>query len=161
MTEKKVPITLANTRDDDRGRAATMSLFRQYNKKGKEDLDQWRKRFVDTLDPTEYEGAMTLLGSWKDWLRFKKSWPSFQKLHLNDWLEEIEVRLRSQALRSLALQALTSQGTSAAKFIAEGKYKVRKNGRPSNEEVQGNLRKESAIEREVAEDIARVKDLYN
>ncbi len=160
VDKEQTHITLANTRDVEYGRAATMSLFKQYNKKGKQDIHEWRKRFVATLDPTEYEGAISLVGSWADWLRFKKAWPSFKKLHLDAWLDEIEIQLRSQAIRSLAKAALTEKGTSAARFIAEGGYKQKTAGRPSTGEIQGNLRRESEIEKEIAEDVARVKDLF-
>ena len=42
-------------------RKPTRKLFKQYNPNGKEDLDKWRKRFVEISDPTEYKAALDLV----------------------------------------------------------------------------------------------------
>lgn len=138
------------------GRIKSCSLFKQYNSEGTEDINDWRRRFVNTLDLTEYQGAIELVGSWEAWKQFKKNWPSFQRLHLNAWLEEIEIRLRSTALLSLHKGAYSGD-TSAAKFIAEGKYKEKSAGRPTNESIARETRIQSQVEKEIEEDLKRVR----
>lgn len=155
MDEEYKPVTLHNTRDDGYGRTATRNLFKQHNKGGKEDINEWRKRFVATLDPTEYTGGVELLGSWADWERFKRSWPSFQRLYLDDWLDEIEVRLRSLAIKSLADDALKGSSASS-KFLAEGKYKDKKAGRPTKEAITRQTKIDARLDKEVANDIERL-----
>ena len=47
-------------------RRPTRKQFKQYNINGKEDLEEWRDRFVSISDPTEYRAAIDLVGSWAD-----------------------------------------------------------------------------------------------
>ena len=89
------------------------------------------------------------------WERFKKNWPSFQRLYLNDWMDEIEIRLKSGAIAALQEDALKG-GSSAAKFLAEGKYKEKKAGRPSKEAVTRQTKIDAALEKRVANDGERL-----
>ena len=155
MTDETTPVELTNDTGLEYGRIATRLLFKQYNKEGKEDIHEWRKRFVDTLDPTEYAGAVELVGSWTNWEKFKRNWPSFEKLYLQDWLEEIEIRLRSNAIRSLSQDALKGN-TAASKFLAEGKYKEKKAGRPTKEQVERQTRIDANLEKQIANDLKRL-----
>ena len=75
---------------------------------------------------------------------------------LIDWLAEVEVKLRSQAVREICVQARDPKGTAAAKWIAEGKYNARKAGKPSNAEVEKQAKIQARIDDEVEDDIARV-----
>lgn len=157
MEEQDKPV-LSSDRDSDWGRVATKTMFKQYCKGAKEDIEDWRKRFVSTLDPTEYAGAIELLGSWEEWLRFKRNWPSFQKLHLDDWMEEIEIKIKSMAIRALIMQSQGDSGASAAKFLVEAKHHEKKVGRPSKEIIERQLRIDTAAHKEVANDLERIKD---
>ena len=132
--------------------------FTQYNDKGTEDLEEWRKQFVAIADPTEYNAAITLAGSWSEWQRIKREWPEFRDKILIDWLAEVEVKLRSEAIGNLCQQALDTKGSAAAKWIAEGRYKPRKVGAPSKAEVDRQIKIQASINDEVEDDIARVMD---
>lgn len=159
MTEEKIfePVTLAKVNTEEMGRIATKLLFKQYNPNGKEDINVWRERFVAELDPTEYRGGAALVGSWSEWQRFKRNWPSFQRLHLDDWLEEIDVKLKSLALKTLVHEARAGNNpAAAAKFLSEGKYKERKAGRPSKGEVLRQTRIDAQVEKEIANDLERL-----
>jgi len=140
-------------------RRPTKKLFKQYNPAGKEDLDEWRERFVQIADPTEYKAALDLVGSWGEWQRFKKEWKGFRDVILIDWLAEVEIKLRSDAISNMCEQALDPKGTAAAKWIAEGKYRPRKVGAPSKAEVQRQAKIQASIDDEVEDDIARVADV--
>ena len=132
--------------------------FTQYNDKGTEDLEEWRKQFVAIADPTEYNAAITLAGSWSEWQRIKREWPEFRDKILIDWLAEVEVKLRSEAISNLCIQAVDTKGAAAAKWIAEGGYKPRKVGAPSKAEVKRQAKIQARIDDEVEDDIARVKN---
>lgn len=149
---------LINEREDGKGRIQAKLLFKQYNKDGTEDISEWRRVFVNTLDPTEYEGGIALLGSWENWQKFKRNWPSFQTMHLNAWLEEIEIKMKSMALRALIMQAPTAAGTAAAKFIVEGKHIDKLVGRPSKDRIEKQLRIDTAVHKEIANDLERMKE---
>lgn len=137
-------------------RLLTKQQFKQYNPKGKEDLDKWRQIFVETGDPTEYEAALQLVGSWAAWQKFKKDWPFFKNQILPEWLTELEIRLRSKAIRKMVASADDDLNTAAMRWIAEGKYK------PDDKRTAAVKRQEQAIKKGVAteidEDVRRVSE---
>ena len=137
-------------------RKPTRRIFKQYNPEGKEDLDEWRNRFVDIADPTEYRAALDLVGSWMEWQRFKKEWKEFRDVILIEWLAEVEIKLRSEAISNLCLQATDPKGAASAKWLAEGRYKPKKVGAPSRGEIQRQAKIQARIDDEVEDDIARV-----
>ncbi len=94
----------------------TRKLF----KEGKESLEHWHDVFIKCCDPTEYKAAIELCGTWKEWNRFKREWPGFNII-LDVWLQEVEVKIRSDAVLSLISKA--KNDPSSAKFLAEGKYR--------------------------------------
>lgn len=112
--------------------------------------------YMETGDITEYEFAEEHLGGWQHWLTLCKSdW--FQE-HVTLWRDELEVRLRSQALRAIAEDA-ASQSKSAiasAKYLANGEYKPRTRGRPSKAEVEAAKKKEVAIDKQLSDDAERI-----
>jgi len=139
----------------------TKALFKQYNSKGKEDLEDWRRRFVAIADPTEYQGGIELCGSWNEWQAFKRNWPTFKHTILIEWLAEVEVKLRSEAISNLCSQALDPKGSAAAKWIAEGRYKPKKVGAPSKAEIERQAKIQARVFDEVQDEIARVKEVVH
>ncbi len=139
----------------------TRKLFKQFHLGGKEDLDKWRKTFIETLDLTEYAGAIILVGSWKEWQRWKKDWPVFRNDILPEWLDEMEVKIRSLAIMSLCKQAETEKGTAAAKWLAEGRYKPSVAGRPSNKEITRQAKIAAHVQEEVDDEVDRVINFKN
>ena len=140
-------------------RRPTRKLFKQYDPAGEKDLQDWRKRFVAIADPTEYRAAIDLVGSWEEWQRFKKEWKEFRDVILIDWLAEVEIKLRSEAISNMCTQAVDPKGTAAAKWIAEGRYRPKKVGAPSKAEIQRQAKIQASIDDEVEDDIARVANV--
>ena len=139
-------------------RRPTRRLFKQYDDAGKEDLSVWRDAFVEICDPTEYEGALALVGSWDEWLRFKREWPEFRDVILPRWLDEVEVRIRSGAVKNLCAQAKDPKGAAAAKWLAEGKYIPKQAGRPSKSQIEKEARVQARVANETDDDVARVME---
>lgn len=139
-------------------RKPTKSKFKQFSAKGTEDLEHWRRVFVEIADPTEYEPAIQLAGSWQEWQRMKREWKEFREKILIDWLAEVEIKLRSEAIRQVCTHARQDGGAAAAKWLAEGKYNPRKAGKPSKAEIEKQAKIQSKIDLEVEDDIARVLD---
>ncbi len=83
-------------------------------------LADWKKVYVDAGDPTGYEAAMELIGDWDHWLALMES-PAF-KAHVDRWNLEIEVRMRSNAVKQLIKQSRLPTGTAAAKWLAEAGF---------------------------------------
>jgi len=90
-------------------------------------LSDWRKVYVHIADPTDYEAAKTLIGSWEHWEALAAN-PRFKE-HLESWRKEVAVKLRSQAIAHLRSQAATDKGTAAARWLAEQGLDARKTTR--------------------------------
>lgn len=138
-------------------RLPTKALFKQYSDTGTEDLDEWRVKFVEIGDPTEYEAAIALAGSWKEWCRFKKEWKYFAKVILPEWLVEVEIKLRSKAIGTLRTAATAGDPVSA-KFLAEGKHIPKTAGRPSKDEVERQAKIAAGIEDEEKAELERINE---
>jgi hypothetical protein len=80
-----------------------------------------RKLYMSLVpsDPTEYEFAQTVFGSWSIWETIAKS-PLLRK-DVAEWRREVEIKIKSQAIRSIA-EEMKSGGRSsfgAAKLLLE------------------------------------------
>lgn len=156
---------------DSMGRPLTQSLFlevgysefaiytlkefdHEYNGKVYPSLKQL---FLKTEDPTEYEFANKYLIGWQHWKRLNEN--KLLAKHFEEWREELELRLRSQAVRDMQnLCASESGNYSAAKFLADRGWEKRAAGRPSKAEKERHLRVEERINEEFSADIKRLED---
>ena len=116
----------------------------------------FRIQYIDLADPEEYETAIQIFGSWEHWkklLRNKKI-----RLKIEQYREELEVSIRSGAVRALVKTAHTegAKGTSAAKYIAEKGWDKRKAGAPSKLEKEREIKIQTSISEEVQEDLERL-----
>lgn len=71
------------------------------------------------IDPTEYTFAMAVFGNWHVWDKIRNA-PQL-KPYVKKWREEAEVKIKSEAIKAIALEA-TSGGRSsftAAKLLLE------------------------------------------
>lgn len=70
-------------------------------------------------DPTEYTFAWSVFGSWDTWLQLSRS--NYIKKDVEAWRKEVEVKIKSEAIRSIA-EEMRSGGRSsfgAAKLLLE------------------------------------------
>ena len=104
--------------------------------------------YLEIGDPTEYEFAMAIFGSWRIWQRICNN--QMIKKEVDLWREELELRILSQSVKAIMDTAATegSKGTTAAKWLADKGW-LDKRGRPSKEELK---RKERMKER-ISDDI--------
>jgi hypothetical protein len=121
--------------EDERPIPAVFSLT------GREGYVDARKTFVALEDPTGYQWSQTYL----------KSWPHFQILlkskwfreHYEDWLEELKIIIKQRALLKIKEIAAgdSAQALPAAKYLATADWEkaTHNRGRPSREEVRGEL----------------------
>lgn len=111
-------------------------------------LAEWRKRYVELADPTDYKAAMELIGDWDHWCALVAN-PVFKAI-LEDWRKEVVVKLKSEALIELRKRAKTENGTAAAKYLAEM-------GDEKKKTVSRTTRNNKAVEEDrVAADAARI-----
>ena len=109
----------------------------------------------DHIPKYEYDFAMDVFGSWEHWVIL--STEAQVKEHIQAWQEELEIRLKSEAMRNL-LKVSRSEGNSATqanKFIVDKGWDV-KAGRPTKEEKQRQIRQDSKVRENIAEDMKRL-----
>lgn len=156
---------------DSMGRPLTQSLFleigysdfaiytlkefdHEYNGKVYPSL---KKLYLKEEDPTEYAFAEKHLLGWQHWKRLNEN--KVLPKHFEEWREELELKIRSQAVRDMQnLCASESGNYSAAKFLADRGWEKRGAGRPSKAEKERHLRVEEKINEEFQADIIRLAD---
>lgn len=111
-----------------------------------------KRIYLECRDPTEYSAAIALVGNWQHWQRIRAN----KKLGaiIDEWAEELEVKLRSEGLQDMAKHSKKS--TDAAKWLSEGRWKGRGVGRPSKEEVERETRIAANIEEDIQDILKRV-----
>ena len=138
---------------DGQGKNLTIALFKETNDgrssiEPRFSLNSWKAIYMELADPTEYKAAMALTGDWLHWEQICRSWVI--KPIIEQWRDELAVKLRSEAIEALKLQAMSDKGTAAAKWLAEKGFiedkKKRKNDHP-----------EDITEREIMENAKRLK----
>jgi len=158
---------------DGKGRYRTMSLFFEYNQSsmaavytlkpqhhsyaGKDyvSLQQLYLELAVAPIDGEYEFAMAAFGSWEQWQRICAN--VALRRYIDVWRDELEVKIRSEALKSLVETSRTegSRGTTAAKWLASGQWKSGK-GRPTKAQVEQRKKIEAGIIDETDEDGKRL-----
>lgn len=151
---------------DTMGRYITQGLFLEinYDEKfaiytlGDEDKEyngttykSLKKLYLQTLDPTEYTFATTYLYNWDHWQKMLGNQNIAR--HVEEWREELEVKLRSQAVQSIIVGSLGN--FNAAKWVADGSWE-KKRGRPSKAELERERKIREKVADGLEEDSARI-----
>ena len=99
---------------------------------GDHDLEGYyslKRLYLEMGDPTEYKVATKYLGGWNHWQHLTKAnW-------FMDWLEpireELEIKLRSEALENIIIDSVSTSKTSktSARYITEAGYNINTNKR--------------------------------
>lgn len=118
-----------------------------------------RRLYVELEDPTEYLFAETYLDGWDHWKKLSSA--SFFQSYLQEWREELDVRLKAKALVRIRKRAEESSrdGLAADKILLTGGWKSPekdKVGRPTKQKIQeeaDRLVKEQTV---FDEDFARI-----
>lgn len=117
-----------------------------------------KKLYLKEEDPTEYVFAEKHLLGWQHWKRLCEN--KVIAKHIDEWREELELKIRSQAVRDMMnLCASESGNYSAAKFLADRGWEKRAAGRPSKAEKEKHTRVEERIAQEFEADVIRLADV--
>lgn len=160
---------------DSMGKLLTQALFLEVNYDDKfavytlKDYDhEWngkvypslKKLFLLEEDPTEYIFATKHLAGWNHWKRICAN-KVLQK-YTDEWREELEIKLRAQAIRALKDMCASENGNfQAAKFLADRGWDKRGAGRPSKAEIQRRAAVEKHIDNEFEADVVRMDKYKN
>jgi hypothetical protein len=103
-----------------------------------------RKTFLALKDPTGYTWAQKYLGDWNAFLRLLKA--EWFRDAFEVWSNELEKLLQDEAIQIIQGIAKDTEQASpvrlqAAKYIANREWDKRGRGRPSSEDVKGELRR--------------------
>lgn len=112
-----------------------------------------KRLYLEFEDPTEYEFANTVLLNWKHWQRMCEN--KVIRKHIDEWREELEVKLRSQAIRD-AIQEAKKGHFQAAKWVADRGWSTRGAGRPTKAEVEHEKRIQSRLDNDYSADVVRL-----
>jgi len=126
---------------DTYGRRVVLSLFSEFSRTDYTPLwslyKDWKPIYMEAEDPTEYEAAMRLIGDYEHWLLIR-SHPKIAPI-IDKWAIELEIKMRSDAVRKMVRHSASNQGTAAAKWIAEGGFTMRdkrsKKGKEEEREI--------------------------
>lgn len=157
---------------DTTGRFLVQALFREHEVPGitapftlkKEDVGNYKslhKLYMEYSDPSEYNFAMGVLGSWDHWVKLENS--NWFYTMLQDWRAELTAKLSSEhweLMRKISTEGKTyTERQNAIKWLDQ-QIKARttssKRGRPTTEEVQGALKDELRAMDEIKNDAARL-----
>lgn len=174
LTDEEVDRLLKDTSN----RPRTQSLFIEYEnenyravftlqpfnviKDGTEYLSLYRK-YMEIADPTEYRFAIKCFGSYQHW-QLLQSRPWFQP-YVNAWREELDASIKSQAAVEMFEIANTTSSdqtrVQALKWLSDRGYlgsipKPKRRGRPSKEEIEGELRRQLTNSKDINDDYTRL-----
>lgn len=113
-----------------------------------------KKRYLEMADVTEYDFATTYLLNWKQWQRLCEN--KAVSVHINEWREELEYKIRSKAAKKMIEQA-DGGNYQAAKWLLDKGWINRGAGRPTKEEKAHHLATEERIRSEYDDDIQRLR----
>lgn len=116
-----------------------------------------KKLFLECDDPTEYEFAKKYLLGWKHWVRMNEN--VILKKEFDVWREEFEIKLRSEAIKSIIDMTAEGSNFQAAKWLADRGWDKRGAGRPSKAEFDRQKNIDSRIGDELQADLNRMAEI--
>jgi len=126
-------------------------------------LPSLKKLYIEEEDIAEFDFANKYLDGYTHWEALINSKALFP--HIEQWRKEMVLKIKSRSLKGIIRDAVRENKYEANKFLitngwvdkdSEGK-KVR--GRPSKEEIKNELQKQAETEKELQEDLNRIKEL--
>ena len=127
-----------------------------FTPEGKDTFPSLKKIYLEMehVPEFEYEFANKYLGGWIHWQRLLGSQV---KHHFEQWREELTIKLKANAMKSIILTAYgeTPTALQAAKYLSDSGYQM-KRGRPSKLEKEARLKQDSAVDKQIEEDMKRM-----
>jgi len=146
------------------GRYRTQSLFYETNQSKErpvftlkpqdhKGLPSMKRLYLEQNDPTEYSFAIGVLGSLEAWIKLSNaSW--FSK-YIDAWRDELELKLRSEAISKM--RNLAEDGNKdATKWLAEKGWEKRAAGRPTKQQISDENRKKERVLSSIDDDAERL-----
>lgn len=114
-----------------------------------------KRLYITANDPTEYEFAITHFLGWKHWLRIADN--KAIKPYIEECREELEVKLRSLAVKRVIAHSASPTGLQAAKWLADRGWSTRGAGRPTKADIEHEKAIRVKVEDEYSADMSRLQ----
>jgi hypothetical protein len=112
-----------------------------------------KRLYLEIADPTEYEFAKACFLGWKHWQRIADNKAVYK--YIQEWREELEWKLRSEAVSKMATSASTGN-YQAAKWFADRGWIDRGAGRPTKKEIDQEKAFQARAKDEYGADVLRM-----
>ena len=113
-----------------------------------------KRLYLEIGDPTEYAFANTCFTGWTQWQRIVANKQMTKAVE--GWRFELEVKIRSEGVRSAKSQARKGSW-QATKWLSERGWDARGAGRPSKEDVEHERKVQASISNEFEDDATRLR----
>lgn len=113
---------------------------------------------MDHIPGYEYEFANIFLGGWTHWQHLQNSSKTMRDL-VQGWKDELEIRLKAGAAKSIIQTALSDQGATsfnANKWLSDKGW-VPAKGRPKKADIQREAKIAAGVESSIEEDLNRLR----
>lgn len=117
-----------------------------------------RRLYLEMEDPLEYTFACTYFDCWEHWVRITQNMAVSK--HIESMREELLVKMRAKAIKSIMAQSRTDKGFAAAKWLAEQSWIQQPKGRPSKAAVQKEAKRQQAINDLLQDDAERMLEEF-
>ncbi len=118
-------------------------------------LEEARQYYLECNDITGYDFSTKYLGGWKHWLALHAS--SLLEPSFEDWKEELEVRLRSEAIKNICTLSKGQKGYQASKFLADKGWEAKGAGRRTKEAIKKEARVQNKMYEEFKDNVVAIK----
>lgn len=113
-----------------------------------------KRLYLEMEDVGEYEFATTYFLGWDHWQRICNN--KVLSLHVEQWRMELELKLRSRAIKQIMLKSQQEMGIAAAKWIADKGWDKQAVGRPSKEAIERETKIQSDLQSQYKDDVSRI-----
>lgn len=118
----------------------------------------FKRVYLEECDPIGYTFAEKYLYDFEHLQKLKSNKvlaPYFEK-----WDNEMEVKLRAEALKEVRELSKTkgATGLAAAKFLSEKKWEYKGKGRPKKEDIERRVKQDADLQRQLEEDYILLKE---
>jgi len=114
-----------------------------------------KKLYLEHEDPHEYDFSNTYLLGWQHWQRMCNN--KVIRKHIDEWRIELDLKIRSQALRDIIDMSADDKGFQAAKYLADKGWAKAGAGRPKKDTSEHDAKVQGMLEDDFSADIVRLK----
>lgn len=116
-----------------------------------------KRLYLEHEDLIEYDFASEYLLGWNHWQRLCKN--RVLRKHIDEWRFELELKLRSQAIKQIVDMTVDEKGFQAAKYIANKEWEKNSVGRPKKDTSEFDRKQDEKLSEEYSQDSNRLAHL--